>query len=223
MQSQATDMRNRIQELEQLMMQHNIDIKPRDGFSESSNIANNQGYSFATSNGFNSASNSASFQPSSTPLPMANHDPSFRNQPILKTGFSGDQFLGVSTGNSHLSSIKGTALSILGMEIDIADFESTDMDEPEGNNAHGQLYNKSYHAFLMSTLNVNPRIEQVDLPPRDEGMMYAQWYLRALNPYLPLLHRPTFMKLVSVYSSYRGVYAICVSEYRLIMTAYAHV
>jgi hypothetical protein len=121
----------------------------------------------------------------------------FRALPAFRAGCTGDNYLGVSPGNSNLSSIKGTALSILGMEIDIADFDSLDMDEPDPSVFHPQLYNKSYQAFLQSALNINPRIEKVDLPPRSDGLMYAQWYFRVINPYIPLLHKGTFMKLVS--------------------------
>jgi hypothetical protein len=121
----------------------------------------------------------------------------FRALPAFRAGCTGDNYLGVSPGNSNLSSIKGTALSILGMEIDIADFDSLDMDEPDPSVFHPQLYNKSYQAFLQTALNINPRIEKVDLPSRADGMTYAQWYFRVLNPYMPILHRPTFIKLVS--------------------------
>ena len=119
----------------------------------------------------------------------------FRALPTFRAGCTGDNYLGVSPGNSSLSSIKGTALSILGMEIDIADFDSVDMDEPDG--FHPQLYNKSYQAFLQSALNINPSLQKVDLPSRSEGLTYAQWYFRVINPYLPLLHKATFTKLVS--------------------------
>ena len=122
----------------------------------------------------------------------------FRALPAFRAGCTGDNYLGVSPGNSNLSSIKGTALSILGMEIDIADFDSVDMDEPDSSVFHAQLYNKSYQAFLQSALNINPRIEKVELPQRSDGMTYAAWYFRVLNPYMPLLHKPTFMKLVCI-------------------------
>lgn len=122
----------------------------------------------------------------------------FRALPTVRTGTCGSNFLGVSSGNSNLSAIKGTALTILGMEIDIANFDSHDMDEPKNSVFVPQLYNKSYQAFLQSALNINPRIpaETVNLPPRDEGLRTAEYYFRILNPYLPLLHRPTFINLV---------------------------
>ena len=103
----------------------------------------------------------------------------------------------MSFGNPNLS-VKGTALSILGMEIDIADFDSPDMDEPDPSVFHPQLYNKSYQAFLQTILNVNARIEKVDLPNRTQGVTYCDWYFRVINPYFPVLHRPTFFKTVSL-------------------------
>jgi hypothetical protein len=119
----------------------------------------------------------------------------FRALPAFRAGCPGDNYLGVSSGNSHLSSIKGTVLSILGMEIDIADFTSQDVDEPD-QSPHPNLYNKSYQAFLQTALGVNLKLDKVKLPERDEGITYAQWFFRAVNPYLPILHKGNFMALV---------------------------
>lgn len=115
--------------------------------------------------------------------------------PVFRTQSHGDNYVGVSSGNSYLSSIKGTSLSVLGMEIDVADFSSSDIDEPSSL-FQPEFYNKSYQSFLQSAYNVNPKIEKVDLPPKDEGLTYASWYFRVINPYIPILHRPTFMALV---------------------------
>ena len=122
----------------------------------------------------------------------------FRTSPSFRAGGMSDAFVGVSTGNSNLSSIKGTVLSIFGMEIDIADFQSIDMDEPHKSSFHCRLYNKSYQSFIQTALNINERIEKPDLPARRDGLSYAEWYFRTLNPYTPLLHKPSFIKLVSL-------------------------
>lgn len=82
------------------------------------------------------------------------------------------------------------------MEIDIADFTSQDMDEPDTEFLHPQLYNKSYQAFLQSAFNINPSLEKVELPSRVDGLTYADWYFRVLNPYTPVLHKGTFMTTV---------------------------
>lgn len=133
----------------------------------------------------------------STTSPDA-HDPNmFRAVlPVLKPGCNGDNYLGVSSGLSSLSAIRGTALSVLGMEIDIADFSSSDVDEPLSPGLGQGLYNKSYQSFLRSAMNVNPKVEKVNLPPKDSGLTYSLWYLRVLNPYIPVLHEPTFTSLV---------------------------
>lgn len=111
-----------------------------------------------------------------------------------------DNYLGVSSAASRLSSIKGTALSIFGMKIDVADFESIDMDEPNTSGFNPTLYNKSYQAFLQSALNVNDQMEEPPLPPKDEAFQRIEWYFRVINPYIPFLHRPTFMALVRQHS-----------------------
>ncbi|KAI9814705.1 MAG: hypothetical protein M1832_005704 [Thelocarpon impressellum] len=121
----------------------------------------------------------------------------FRALPVFRTGCNGDNYLGVSSGTSSLSSIEGTALSVLGMEIDIADFSSSDMDEPTNAIFETGLYNKSYQSFLQSAHNVNPKIEKVDLPPRSEGLTYAQWYFRVINPFLPILHKPSLLSTLT--------------------------
>jgi hypothetical protein len=107
-----------------------------------------------------------------------------------------DNYLGVALASSRLSSINGTALSILGMKIDIADFESLDMDEPSTSGFNPRLYNKSYQSFLQTALNVNEHMEEPPLPLRDEAFIRIEWYFRMINPYIPFLHKPTFVALV---------------------------
>jgi hypothetical protein len=109
-----------------------------------------------------------------------------------------DNYLGVFSGCSQLTSIKGTALSIFRMKIDIADFESIDMDEPNMSGFNPRLYNKSYQSFLQSALNINEHMKEPPLPPRLEAFQMIEWYFRAINPYIPFLHRPTFLALVSL-------------------------
>jgi hypothetical protein len=97
-----------------------------------------------------------------------------------------------------LSSIKGTKLSILGTVIDIASFESPDTDEPPPETPIGSpLYNKSVMAFLQSILRVNPPPEHIELPPKPDAFTYAEWYFLAVSPFLPVLHKPSFFRLVS--------------------------
>lgn len=131
---------------------------------------------------------SGEFDPDMAPL----HLPDYRGN------LSGNNYLGVSSGNSFLSSIRGTSLNVFGIQIDLADYMSADLDEPDPATFPTQpVYNKSYHAFVHSAFNANPKMAKMSLPPRDEGIVYAEWYFRVLNPYLPILHKPTFMTLVS--------------------------
>lgn len=124
-------------------------------------------------------------------------DTSVFHLPDFRGGLAGNNYLGVSSGNSLLSSIRGTALNVLGMEIDLADYMSSDLDEPEPSDFLTKpVYNKSYHAFVQTAFSTIPKLEKVDLPPMNEGLTYAQWYFKVVNPYLPILHKPTFISLV---------------------------
>jgi hypothetical protein len=109
-----------------------------------------------------------------------------------------DNYLGIGTSDSApLSSIKGTTLSILGTTIDITSFDAPDMDEPPPGTPIGSpLYNKSVMAFLQSVLNINPQLDNVDLPSRSDAFTYAEWYFLMVSPFLPVLHKPSFLQLV---------------------------
>lgn len=109
-----------------------------------------------------------------------------------------ESYLGVSSDNAPLSSIKGTTLSILGTTIDIMSFDAPDMDEPPpGTPVGSPLYNKSVMAFHQSTLNINPALENVELPSRQDAFTYTEWYFLMVHPFLPMLHKPSFLNLVS--------------------------
>jgi hypothetical protein len=200
--AQNREQANRIRELENLLIQHGIDVKPSTVYQDQSITYN---YNQPAQNGhatiWNLPGQSNAYAPPSSShiLPSTQQETNmFRALPAFRAGCPGDNYLGVSSGNSNLSSIKGTALSILGMEIDIADFASQDIDEPDQSMAHPQLYNKSYQAFLQTALNINPKLEKPKLPERSEGITYAQWFFRVFNPYLPILHKGKFMALVCV-------------------------
>ena len=118
--------------------------------------------------------------------------------PDFRSGLAGNNFLGLSTGNSLLSSIRGTSMTVLGMEIDLADYLSADVDEPGPSVSTAQpIYNKSYRAFIQTAFGTSPKLKQVELPPRSEGINYAHVYFRLVNPYLPIVHKPSFLATVS--------------------------
>ncbi|PVH87083.1 hypothetical protein DL98DRAFT_480037 [Cadophora sp. DSE1049] len=186
---QNDDSQHRIRELERQILQLGGNIKSTNGYQNGST-----GYEYQQPAPTWNATNS--YPPQNLNGSPRQETNIFRPLPTLTTGTCGSNYLGVSAGNSNLSAIKGTALSILGMEIDIANFDSWDMDEPKDDH-NTELYNKSYQSFLQTALNVNPRMTNVELPERAIGFEYAIWYFRALNPYTPLLHKPTFMKLLT--------------------------
>ena len=120
--------------------------------------------------------------------------------PQFRSGLTGNNYLGVSTGDSLLSSIRGTSMNVLGIEIDIADYTSPDLDEPDP--SRGQpVYNKSYRAFIQTAFGASPKLSKVELPPRKQGMEQAEIFFKGIHPFLPILHRPTFMKTVSAICS----------------------
>lgn len=118
--------------------------------------------------------------------------------PDFRTGLSGSNYVGVSTANPLLSSIRGTSMNVLGTEIDLADYASADLDEPDPSRTDAQpVYNKSYRACIQTAFGTGPKLSKVELPPMKEGLEYAQIYFTGICPYLPILHQPTFMKMVS--------------------------
>ena len=118
--------------------------------------------------------------------------------PDFRSGLAGSNYVGVSTGNSLLSSIQGTSMNVLGMEIDLADYASPDLDEPDPSRTDAQpVYNKSYRACIQTAFGTSPKLSKVEIPPMKEGLEYAQIYFTGIHPYVPILHQPTFMKMVS--------------------------
>lgn len=129
--------------------------------------------------------------------PYAVAEPSIR-LPKFRSGLTGNNYLGVSTGDSLLSSIRGTSMNVLGMEIDIADYTSPDLDEPDPSRMEeSPTYNKSYRAFIQTAFGAGPKLSKVELPHKQEGLEQAEIYFRGINPFLPILHRPTVMRTVS--------------------------
>ncbi|KAI4177293.1 MAG: hypothetical protein LQ348_005841, partial [Seirophora lacunosa] len=116
--------------------------------------------------------------------------------PDFRNGLTGENYLGVSSGNSLVSSIRGTSLNVLGMEIDLADYMHADLDEPNPSDYEKKpVYNKSYYAFILTAFSGKPKPQKIGLPPREEGTKLVEWFFKVVNCYLPVLHRPSFMKL----------------------------
>ena len=125
--------------------------------------------------------------------------------PEFRSGLSGNNYLGISSGNSLVNSVRGTSMNVLGMEIDLVDYLSPDLDEPDPSRGGHPVYNKSYRAFVQTAFGISPKLRKVELPPRSEGMKYAEVYFRITNPFVPAVHKPTFMNLVSEHSRSLGI------------------
>lgn len=201
---EKTGMLDRIRELEKLLQGNGVDVKPYQyGPVADQNYSPGAGFDSATGNPVHEASGAdaeqwsqtgasswAKSQSSDTHFASSASRPSFDPRPA-------DVHLGVGSDQAMLSSIKGTTLSILGSTIDIGSFDAPDMDEPApGAAAKSPLYNKSVQALMQSATNVNPHLH-VDYPPKDDAFTYAEWYFLMIYPFLPILHKPTFMSIVS--------------------------
>lgn len=119
--------------------------------------------------------------------------------PKFRAGLSGNNYLGISSGNSLVNSVRGRSMHVLGMEIDLVDYMSPDVDEPDPSIIGPPIYNKSYRAFVETAFGTSPRLlheRDVQLPPREEGLNAADVYFRITNPFTPVVHKPTTMKLV---------------------------
>jgi len=109
---------------------------------------------------------------------------------------AGCYYLGSSSGASTLHSMRDTALSVLGVEIDLSDVDPADINHPGEENGIGE----SYASCLSSMFGVNPKVPQdLELPSKAECMGCAEWFFAFSYSYLPIVHRQSFMKQVGVH------------------------
>ncbi|OAA55262.1 c6 zinc finger domain containing protein [Niveomyces insectorum RCEF 264] len=120
-----------------------------------------------------------------------------------------DSYLGVFADRAPLNSVNGTQVSILGTLLDIDADGSSGADgleldrkaEPENPGAIYQepvgLYNRSLGSFLRSSMNINPPLTNVELPSRSDAFEYSEWYFLMVNPFAPVLHKPSYMTLLT--------------------------
>jgi hypothetical protein len=106
------------------------------------------------------------------------------------------RYLGVVAERAGLSSpTSGTKLSILGMQLDVGDFNSPDTDEP---NSPGPSYNKSYQSFRQTALNQHQRLPKPDLPDYPRMLDLVDSYFKVVNAFIPILHKQAYLQLVSI-------------------------
>ncbi|KAL8808212.1 MAG: hypothetical protein Q9182_000276 [Xanthomendoza sp. 2 TL-2023] len=201
------ELENHCRELEDRLISHGIDVKPSRHYSEYPSTQLPQGKDLREhtprSDWYNdtySISNVSHFPTTDCvpPRRLSQIDGSVSRLPDFRNGLTGENYLGVSSGNSLVSSIRGTSLNVLGMEINLADYMHADLDEPNPFDYEQKpVYNKSYYAFILTAFSAKPKPQEVGLPSREEGMKCTEWFFKVVNPYLPVLHRPTFMKLIN--------------------------
>ncbi|MCJ1288144.1 hypothetical protein MMC26_007499 [Xylographa opegraphella] len=129
------------------------------------------------------------------PLHTESHDA--LGLPDLRTGLTGENYLGVSADNSSRNSHPGSKLNMLGWEIDIAGFTPSHLDrDNDSSDAKGHSYNRTYQSFIATAFGIGPKINDVKLPPREEAFRYATGYVLVLNGFLPILHKSSFLNLL---------------------------
>jgi len=82
----------------------------------------------------------------------------------------------------------GTSLALFGTKIDLAEYVP-----PEDNSDASAL---SYQTFLSYAYG-GAQVEKPNLPNYDEYKMYADIYFRGIQPFIPILHKPDFMPMLS--------------------------
>jgi hypothetical protein len=145
-------------------------------------------YAPISANAFSSPVEPSSSSWASLQQPQAANTPTHAQGALLtefRTGCIGDNYLGVSSGNSWLSPIEGTSLKLFGATLDLAEFI------PEDTSDSGT----SYQNFLDRAF-VEQQKKAPQLPAWETGKVYAEWYFRSIQPMLPILHKPDFMKLL---------------------------
>jgi hypothetical protein len=207
---EKTDMMDHIRDLEKKLKSNGVDVKPWHSSSFPADPAPN-----------GNADCNDNDTSKSTPVPLADsttrepwsqpYAPTWtKDQPATMSMAPGlhnsirsrpaDAHLGVGTDHAPLSSITGTSLSILGSTIDIGSLDVPDMDEPSSSAQGSSLYNKSVQAMMQSIMNRN-QVVPVKLPPRHDAFNYAEWFFVMIHPFHPVLHKPSFMALVSQFRS----------------------
>lgn len=107
--------------------------------------------------------------------------------PDFRSGCIGDNYLGVSSENSWLSPIEGTSLALFGTKVDLAEFMPSDSDPA--------LSGMSYRTFLMHAFG-RQQVFRPELPDYEKCKLYAEWYFRSIQQFIPVLHKPDFMSLL---------------------------
>nr|POE68841.1 transcriptional activator protein acu-15 [Quercus suber] len=108
--------------------------------------------------------------------------------PAFRSGDIGENYLGVASETAWLSPIEGTSLALFGTKIDIAEFMP-----PEPNE---EAIATSYETFVSYAFG-SASASAPPLPNFEECEVYAKWYFRFIQAFIPILHKPAFMDLLT--------------------------
>ena len=125
--------------------------------------------------------------------------------PPFRVGSNTDNYLGVPSANCLLSPIKGTSLSLFGMQIDLADYVAAGITGEPSQMSHRVFMDCVLRRDQASKAGLNAEV------PRDlsECETYATWYLGTVNSWLPVLHKPAYMDLVSLLRKFLSIRDKC--------------
>ena len=90
--------------------------------------------------------------------------------------------------------INGTMVDVLDGEVDVAAFECLVM--AEFSYGSGPLFNHSTRSYIQ-TVTSTQKPEKPALPPKEDALRDINTFLRIVNTYVPILHGPSTMELVS--------------------------
>lgn len=108
--------------------------------------------------------------------------------PAFRSGDIGENYLGVASENAWLSPIEGTSLALFGTKIDIAEFMPA---EP-----NLEATATSYETFVAYAFG-NASAPVPALPDYASCKVYAEWYFQFIQGFIPILHKPDFMRLLT--------------------------
>ena len=94
--------------------------------------------------------------------------------------------------------IRGTKVDVLGLQCDVADFDCPGMDEPKDSIPDVRYHFNNSRTSFLNTIMGRVTVPLPELPDKDTAFTYAKYYISVVAPYTPLLHGPSFLRLVSV-------------------------
>lgn len=85
-------------------------------------------------------------------------------------------YLGGSSGNLYINGVRDSAMSFLGIEIDVSDMNPTEAD------------------FPFAQMLITPKPAQPELPTYQDAVDLVETFFRTIHAFMPTLHRPTIMR-----------------------------